>query len=591
MSTAAIEHSPVRAGEIVMIPAAIFEGVLATVLDWLRAESESESRIDRIPGATDAQVRHLTRLSALIADAVEDQEVPSALLEALKPAGHICVPAEVSMAFQRLLSSDPVTGLASVYAQTVAAANRRTLGTFFTPRVEATTMVREYAQRFPAPRQVVDVGAGVGVFSEAARAEWSNVQIDAIDINPVTLGLQAVALLQLGDNSTKLHLSDYRSWIEEFAPTGPTLYLGNPPYTRWQLIPMADRQRLIEASDGLLDARANLSTLFLAITLKKLRPQDALCLIVPANWMSARYARSLREYLREQRSRRVTLRFADSWRFDGAIVDAVVVEVGPEEADEQPLVTTDWPGSRSFQHLRSDRDSSPFARLGQFSNSELSEISEKTVRLGALANVTRGVATGANRFFVLTAEQVISRSIDPRWLAPLARRLRLGTDAHHPVVERGYLLKLGEYTDGLDADVAALIASAEIENVHKGHLCSQRGSWFDLSKEIRVPDVIMTSLGRSVFHFYNNTGKLTITNNLFGIYWIDGVADEQKDEALNWLKSDEGQQALLKSATTEANGLQRLSPRMLRDLRVPEASSIRTGRTSSQSARLHVDSE
>lgn len=591
MSTATIELSSVRAGEIVTIPAAAVEEVLATVLDWVGEDGDSETLIDRVPGATDAQVRQLTRLSALISNAVEDLAAPPVLMEALKPAGHIRIPAEVSMAFQRLLSSDPVTGLASVYAQTVAAANRRTLGTFFTPRAEATTMVREYAQRFSAPHRVVDIGAGVGVFSEAARAEWSNVQIDAIDINPVTLGLQAVALLQLGDTSTKLHLSDYSSWIEEFVPTGPTLYLGNPPYTRWQLIPMADRQRLLKASDGLLDARANLSTLFLAITLKKLRPQDALCLIVPANWMSARYARSLRKYVREQRSRIVTLRFADSWRFDGAIVDAVVVEVGPEEADEQPLVTTDWPGSKSFQHLRSDGDDSPFARLVQYKSSELSETSGKTVRLGALAKVTRGVATGANGFFVLTSEQAISRNIDPRWLAPLARRVRLGADAHHPVVERGYLLKLGEYNDGLDADVAALIAQAEIEKVHKGHLCSQRSSWFDLSNEIRVPDVIMTSLGRSVFHFYDNIDELAITNNLFGISWFDGVADEQKDEALNWLKSDEGQQALLQSATTEANGLQRLSPRMLRDLRVPEASAVTTGQTNSQKAGLHVDSE
>ncbi|MFK3671496.1 Eco57I restriction-modification methylase domain-containing protein [Leifsonia aquatica] len=565
----AVERTPVGVGEGGLPePAEIIEQSLASVLKWVRERSEGELRIDDVPGVTESQVGQLTRLSALIIAAVGDLATPKGLLDALRPAAQIGVPTHVLTAFMRLIDADPTTGLAALYAETVAAENRRTLGTFFTPRTEAISMVNEYARRFPAPEFIVDVGAGVGVFSEAARTQWPDAHINAIDVNPVTLGLQAVALSKLGDQSISLHLDDYSRWIDSFAPTGSTLYLGNPPYTRWQLIPMNDRQHLLGEARGLLDARANLSTLFLAITLKKLRPQDALCLIVPASWMSAQYARALRKHVRELRSRKITLRFADSWRFDSAIVDAVVVEIGPETLDEQALVTTDWPGTTLFQHPRKD-DESPFSRLPRSPLTSPSEQGDATVELGQLAKVRRGVATGANDFFVVTKEQASLRGIESRWLHPLARRVRLGADPSHPLVEQGYLLKLDKHEAVRDVDMRALIAQAEDANVHKGYLCSQRSTWFDLSQEIRIPDVIMTSLGRDVFHVRGNIEGLAITNNLFGITWFDGVSDERRKETLSWLQSDEGQRALLESATTEANGLHRLSPRALSGLRLP----------------------
>ena len=70
----------------------------------------------------------------------------------------------------------------------------------------------------------------------------------------------------------KLELADYRDWLKASTPAGATLYLGNPPYTRWQLLHASDRKILLEATGGLGGARSNLSTLFLAMTLRTMRP-------------------------------------------------------------------------------------------------------------------------------------------------------------------------------------------------------------------------------------------------------------------------------------------------------------------------------
>lgn len=575
MTFPALLESPVGADVLRSHP---FSGLSSTVpardslrdvLAWVKADGNAQELIDRVAGVTDTQSAYLSRLSALVVTCLDQSEAPRELLDALNPACGVAIPIDVGAAFRNLLAVDPITTLAALYAETVAAANRRTLGTFFTPRGEATTMVREYALRFSPPARVVDIGAGVGVFSDAARTQWPATVVDAIDINPVTLGLQAAALGAIDRGGTFLFLDDFANWIARFTPDGPVLYLGNPPYTRWQLIPAADRARLLEAADGLVDARSNLSTIFLAITLKKLRPQDGLSLIVPASWMEARYAKNLRKFVREQRRRPVTLRLADSWRFENAIVDAVVVEIGPEQSSTQPLQIADWPGVTVIEQTRTDGDQTPFPRLSQHRVDHGPGARRIHDRLGDIARITRGVATGSNSFFVFTTEDAIDKDIAVRWSIPLARRLRIGASSDAPVVERALLLALDGYRPGDDHVIDALVADGENRGVDQAHLCAQRRRWFDLTAEIKRPDVILTSLGRETFHFHDNLEGLAITNNLFGLRWRDGVDDTQKKHALNWLRSEDGQQALIRSSATEANGLHRLSPRAIEDLRFP----------------------
>lgn len=566
-----LEESPThsRPATVVGITEEINAEQLKIVLAWVKTEVEGSDLIARVPGVTHLQSAFLGRLSALIIGNLSPSTAPQKLLDALAPAREIEVPEGVKIAFKQLLMVDPIVSLAHLYSATISASNRRALGTFFTPRNAATTMVREYACLHKSPSRVIDIGAGVGVFSEAAQSQWAATNVDAIDINPVTLGLQAAALQAIGRESVSLFLEDFAEWIKDFTPEGSTLYLGNPPYTRWQLIPAEDRARLLELSGGLVEARANLSTIFLAIVLGRLRPQDSLSLIVPASWMEARYARKLRAFVREQRLRSVTLRFADSWRFEKAIVDAVVVEIGPEASTPQGLVITDWPGSITLEQAREAADTTPFPRLLDVSHRQARSTPRTTGCLGDIAKFSRGVATGANGFFVLSQEEAIAHGVDQRWLTSIARRLRGGPDISEPTVERALLLTLGAYQSGEDPKLDLLIAEGERLGINRGHLCAQRRRWFDLAGEIKHPDVILTSLGRERFHFYENLDGLAITNNLFGITWQDGVDATQKAYVLSWLRSEEGQDALISSSTTEANGLHRLSPRSLKLIRIP----------------------
>jgi predicted RNA methylase len=554
------------------------------VLDWIRQIDESSPLLEALPGVSTTESRRLARLGELVRSQLGSQH--PAIADRLRVLPRIEVPRSVAEGFGRLCAVDAVVALANLYAEIVSSAHRRPLGTFFTPREEAKSMVQSFASRHAQPTNVIDVGAGVGIFSVAAREQWPTAAIKAIDVNPVTLGLQAAALGPRNDPHMTLELADYTNWLNQFSPDGRTLYLGNPPYTRWQLIDAAQRESLLDAAHGLVGVRANLSTLFLGATIKKLRPEDSLCMIVPAGWMRADYSKELRRFLRKASNRRVNLRLADSWRFDNAIVDAVVVEIGPEEELAQPIELSSWSQEVSIRIDRESDELSPFPSLGP-TKLPTRQNAGPTKKLRELARITRGTATGANQFFVMNETQASVSEIPTEWFHTIVRRLRPGHTGAAPMVELSRLLVLKHYSRGQDAKIDALINAGETDGIDQGHLCSRRDPWFDLTAEVQKPDVVLSALGRDRFHIFENPNGYAITNNLFALVWTTGLEQHTKEATLEWLRGVDGQLALLMSSSTEANALHRLSPRAIGEIDVPlqSAPSSTTSTLDSQRKR------
>lgn len=509
----------------------------------------------------------LQRLAALILSK-RGLELPDKLKAALLVYGNVVVPPVVLDMFETMVAVDPTASLAYLYSRVVAAENRRFLGTFFTPREYAESMVEHYANQYDDPKVVVDVGAGVGIFSELAARYWKTAEVFSVDVNPFTLGLQAVAMSQRCRLKTRLVLGDYRDWLKQNCKAGPTLYLGNPPYTRWQLIPKQNRQQLVADALGLVGPLANLSTLFFGMSLVKLTQDDGLVMILPSNWMHARYARELRAWLRKQVNRKIVLRRADSWRFDDAMVDAVSVEVGPQCRGLQQMAISSWKMDRCFAVQRQDGEKAiRFAESGDSPDTS----SRSEVLLEQYARIVRGTATGANRFFIRAPEQWRDFEIDEAYRTPLARRLRAIEGREESVPDIAELLCLEMYKRGENKNVDLLIAMGERDGVDRGYLCSSRPKWYDLSKEFRRPDVIISTFARERFHVMVNVDKLAISNNLFGLYWKEGICESLKESILCWLRSCDGQDALRRCSSEEGCGLLRLSPRRVGLIKINRA--------------------
>lgn len=492
--------------------------------------------------------------------------------------------------------SDP---LALIYERIVSGPRRRRLGTFFTPEPVLDYMKAIVKELPKAPQVVADPGAGVGAFSAASLRWWRKAEVHAVDVNLVTLGLLAtrpgVAKVSGSRDTGRLRVrhEDFLEWLTTHWPTleGPRLILGNPPYTRHQLLTASEKEAAQMAAGDLgPGARAGLSTYFLAAALSALAPADSLCLLLPANWLEADYARSVRKRIWESGKREVQLHlFSNELNvFPSAQVAAMVVFVGSQRRSEQMLKVFNVNGgledgfrsSLVGEVGRNGGTPSSFSPTRLLADSRVGKggAAKGTVPLASVAIVRRGVATGANGFFLRTGEE--RESLPEGSCVPAISRLRslegdvLDTLAHQRLSDGGarcWLLALDEEKLE-DPKLKQLVATAEEVGVHLGHLCSQRNPWYVL-ETIVPPDILVSPMGKDRFRIVTNSIHAVPTNTLYGLRLRrrgKETVSANIAALAAWLGSDDGQLAMRASARNHhGDGLLKLEPRALGSVQIP----------------------
>lgn len=566
---------------------------LEAVLKWVRSTPGQPIAANLVPGASEDERRMLSVLGGLVSGIVSDDDRtgwPADVLSWL--ADGPSAPAEIIEAATHGIRETPDETLAAIYAQLVAGAHRRALGTFFTPRPEVELMLEMWMEAEGTPSSIVDVGAGVGVFTASAIDRWPDARVYGVDINPVTLGLLALrawvggfALQQADATGPGIRVvrEDFTTWIKKWAETpGPRLILGNPPYTRSQLLSSTDRARLEGAAGGLCGARASLSALITAISLLHLKAGDGLSLLLPAQWLESQYAQPLRNYVASLDKRRTELRLVDSRLFADAQVDAVVLQVGPERPQPAEFLVATW----TRDGLSHERRVVPRDQLRDISWRTLFGENEarSSVRgsggagapLSDFCRLRRGTATGANGFFVLTDDEVAQHELWP-WVKPLVRRLFKHTDAisdeefdELAVTDKRWLLTATLEDRARGSALDRYLSAGEENQIHEAYLCRVRpGEWYDLRHDLVVPDVIVGPMTRDAIRFVTNLVGGAIVNNLYGWSWAENVTAEDRTAILNWLRTPAGQDAVLGAARSQGTGLRKIEPRALANIRVP----------------------
>jgi adenine-specific DNA-methyltransferase len=477
--------------------------------------------------------------------------------------------------------------LGALYNASISAANRRRLGTVFTPPalVEHLFQLVEGELGTETPATVIDPGAGVGAFTVAAARTWPDAQIIASDINPVTLGLLGARLASEADldeeyaevyRRVSLRLGDYLDQLDRVfseSARGPVLALGNPPYTRIQELPLADREKAAHLAGDLIDSgHANLAMLFQAATLRHMRDEDVSCLVVPGSFSYTRASRSLRSAL-WQSSRSVVVHRtpATSKVFAGRSVQAAVLLVGRkrERRDALRLARIQL-GSEHVEVI--ERWSSP--RSGDEPDNWfwVPSVDDTTaaVALGDIATVRRGTATGANEMFFMTDD--VMETLPPDVVVRGMPTLRgfeaddLTPEAHasfEGAKGRRWLLAIPPGFE-LNGTLKRYVDEHEA-TVSGRYLPRQRPCWYVIT-ELPRPQILISPLAKRTFKIVLNSAAAVPSNNLFGIT-LTGDGDPRN--LAKWLRSNEGQAELRRLSRRYPGGSYKIEPRRLQAVRVP----------------------
>lgn len=324
-------------------------------------------------------------------------------------AGEITIASEIVAAAAHAIRAgrDP---LGEAFCTLRSGETRRGVGAYYTPAPLVEAMV-DWLLATPLD-QVIDPGAGSGRFAAAVARRQPGLPIIAIDADPLATLMTRAALAVLNANATVFH-QDYLTF-ERPQRAGVTGFVGNPPYVRHHDLSVEAKAWAANAARRLdipVSGLAGLHVLFYMATALLMRAGDVGCFVTSAEWLDVGYGQMLRQLLTDRlalTSLALVAPDADQV-FADALTTALVAGFrasGPHEPVAVQLARsiaaidlTDRATTLAVDTL------SKTSRWGPLLRGESIPASTHAPILGAIARVHRGIATGANDFFVLTRDR------------------------------------------------------------------------------------------------------------------------------------------------------------------------------------------
>ena len=218
------------------------------------------------------------------------------------------------------------------------------------------------------------------------------------------------------------------------------LILANPPYLRHQAIPAKYKQDLRERASVTMrlriSARSGLYVYFMLLSHPWMKPNAIGAWLVPAEFMKTDYGIAVREYLATKvQLIRIHQFGPDSPQFENVKVMPSVVFFRNAQPSSEHVAhlsyggTVTHPESNDFVTISDLRDQRKWHIPWQAKGSALSP----SIRLADLFIIRRGIATGANEFFVLDRTEASKLGLPKSALRPLLPKAR---NLKNDIIER-----------------------------------------------------------------------------------------------------------------------------------------------------------
>lgn len=478
--------------------------------------------------------------------------------------------------------------LSSDYRLNTSVQHRQTYGQFFTPPALAKLMLKWVVKL--QPKLILDPAFGLGIFYRQLLVlqrdnPTLSSQFFGYEIDPLILSYcQDIAL----DISLTLANADYLN--SDIA--GVDAIICNPPYMRFQKF--SDRTSILtrlETKLGYkLPGHSNLASLFLVKSLAELNPGGRLAFLMPFEFFNTRYGIPVKQSLvKSNLLKQIILIKNERDLFPDALTTICLLLCENNGRDEfikvshvltqrqlnqiEDLSQLDY-YPRSAAQLPSQQKWSPLLESTQ----DRSRVPQGFCSLSSYGAFKRGIATGANAFFVLKPSQLQELKLAEDFCSPCITKshqiqdLILTNDGFQGLVQSNQAVYCLNVMTTDDPEVKAYIEFGERCQFHQRYLTKRRHPWYKVETRQAAP------LWVGVFH----RGRFKVIRNLSDALNLTCFHGFYPNElGLNWLDhlfvyfiSDLGQKLVKLNQRQYGNGLDKFEPGDLNQSRVPNPEQL-----------------
>lgn len=470
---------------------------------------------------------------------------------------------------------------------------RNCMGQFATP-IELAMDIQRYAKsHFGESEEVrfIDPAIGTGSFFSALLQTFPPSRINSatgFEVDP-HYGVPTAKLW----SSSKLivHLKDFTRAITPKKREKFNLLICNPPYVRHHHIPKDEKQRLNfrawNTCGEKINGLAGLYCYFLALSHPWMSEGGLAGWLIPSEFMDVNYGVAIKRYLLKKVTLMHIHRFDPTdLQFGDALVSSVVVWFLNHPPGTGHRVrfslggTLECPKEECTVPIEALQ---PDAKWTHFPGDGSGQVNTGPV-LGDLFKIRRGVATGGNKYFILSEDEIESRGLTMKAFRPILpnprhmqngeiRSDRLG----NPILDRRLFLLDPQWTENeIEARYPQLwsyLEEGKELGIANRYICRHRTPWYRQEKRPPAP-FVCTYLGRSdgktrnPFRFFLNNTNATAANAYLMLYPNESTTlclqmrPELKRRVwmlLNQISPD----AMLKEGRVYGGGLFKMEPREL----------------------------